>query len=53
MIGVSRASRRIVNSGVTILRNRVCSGGSVKPSPPMSSDVAGPSPSKRWRMSLL
>ena len=47
MIGISRASRRIVNSGVTILRSRVCVGGSVKPRPPMSSDVAGPSPSNR------
>ena len=36
IIGSSRASRRIVNSGVTILRSLVCSGGSVNPRPPMS-----------------
>ena len=36
MAGLSRASRRIVNSGVSSLRSRVWSGGSVNPSPPMS-----------------
>ena len=35
----SRSRRRIVNSGVRSLRSRVCSGGSVKPSPPMSPSV--------------
>jgi hypothetical protein len=32
--GASRLSRRMVNSGVSILRSRVCCGGSAMPSPP-------------------
>ncbi len=40
MRGRSRSRRRIVNSGVSSLRSRVCSGGSVKPRPPMSPSAA-------------
>lgn len=53
IIGSSRASRRLVNSGVSSLRSRVWSGGSVKPSPPMPSDGLFGSEPIIGRMSLL
>ena len=51
--GRSRSSRRIVNSGVSSRRSRVWSGGSVKPSPPMSPSVVEPRWPMNGRMSLL
>ena len=51
--GRSRSSRRIVNSGVSSRRSRVCSGGSVKPRPPMSPSVVEPRWPMNGRMSLL
>ena len=40
--GLSRCSRRMVNSGVSILRSRVWYGGSVMPSPPGSCSSSVP-----------
>ncbi len=54
MRGRSRSRRRIVNSGVSSLRSRVWSGGSVKPRPPMSPEVGVAALARRsGRMSLL
>ena len=52
-LGSSFSSRARVNSGATSLRNRVCTGGSVKPSPPTSAVEPGPASRNRCRMSLL
>ncbi len=52
MPGFSRSSRRIVNSGVSSLRCRVCSGGSVKPRPPMSPFSTSPLTPMKGRMSV-
>ena len=51
--GRSRSRRRIVNSGVSSLRSRVCSGGSVNPRPPMSPSVVDPRLPMNGRMSVL
>ena len=53
IVGRRRSRRRIVNWGVSSRRSRVCSGGSVNPSPPMSPSAAEPWGPVRGRMSLL
>jgi hypothetical protein len=53
MPGVSLDSLRIVNSGVSSLRSRVCSGGSAKPRPPGAWLADAPCSPTRFAKSLL